>query len=54
MSEEHLIIRVKKDNKVELPESIVKLYKIKEGDFFIVDRQKWNHILFRKSRLVEK
>ena len=54
MSEEHIIIQIKKENKIKIPDSIVKDYRLKEGDFFILERPKWNQILLKKGRLVEK
>lgn len=49
-----MIIQIKKGNIFQIPESIVKLYKIQEGDFFVVEKPKWNHILLKKGKLVEK
>ncbi len=53
MSEEE-IIKIKKGNTIQIPESIVKLYKLQEGDLFIIERPKWNQILLKKGKLVEK
>ncbi len=52
--EEQVIIKIKKGNMIQIPDSIVKLYKLNEGDLFIVERPKWNNILLKKARLVEK
>lgn len=49
-----MLIRVKKDNMIKIPNYFVKLFKIKEGDFFIVEKGKWNQILLKKGNLVEK
>jgi len=51
---EEIIIRMKKGNIFAIPDSIVKLYKLEEGDFFILEKPKWNQILLKKGRLVEK
>jgi len=48
------IIKVKKNNIIKIPEHLVKSYKIKEGDFFIVEKPEFNHILLKKAKLVEK
>ncbi len=48
------IIQVKKGNIIKIPEELIKRYKIKEGDFFIVEQPEFNHILLKKAKLVEK
>lgn len=54
MSEIQTIIKMKKGGIIQIPEEIVKLYKLQEGDFFILERPKWNQILLKKGKLVEK
>ncbi len=52
--ETQIIIKLKKGNLIQIPDSIAKLYKLQEGDLFIVERPKWNQVLIKKGKLVEK